>query len=597
MKHALLSSAVILAAVALTPEVSRMREMPAAPSIDLDDPLSVARGLCAATGQGSLATRQAFFLRAAAAYAKEAGLEAGSPAALQGLGNSDLEITTSSEQARQDFLRGLRWMDAFNHTEAILSFQRAQQADPACAMCVWGEALALGPNINAPMDPVSNPRAYEAAQQAMTLAASASPVEQALARALTARYAAGTPADRSALDAAWAEAMIAVAGQYPGNDQIQTLAAEAVMDAQPWDYWEADGITPKGRAADALARIERVLARNPDHVPAIHLYIHLTEASANPWRAEAAAERLATLAPAAGHLVHMPSHVYYRVGRFKDSIESNIAAVAADEAFLQAAGETAGPIYRYGYYPHNLHFVLTSAQMAGDEATAADFAARLDGSLPMEMVAAVPFIMPIKAAPLYASAQFGDPQRVLNIPRPEGGYPLLDAAWRYAQGEALAKMGRREEALAEADAIAQLAGEGDYTALVDGGVPAPDIVRVMAETVRGRAAMEAQDYKTAASHFEKAATLQDALKYTEPPYWYYPARQSFAAALLLDGQAARAEQEFYRTLVKNPDNAWAYWGLAAAREAQGDTDGAELARKQASRGWLGDAEGPDLKRL
>ena len=203
--------------------------------------------------------------------------------------------------------------------------------------------------------------------------------------------------------------MARAADRFPENDLIQVLAAEAAMDTQPWDYWQPGGREPKGRAGDAIARIETVLARSPNNAGAIHLYIHLAEASSDPWRSEAAAERLGAAAPQAGHLVHMPGHIYYRVGRFRDSIRANIEAVAADEAYIRSADPS--PIYRYGYYPHNVHFVMTSAAMGGDGRMALEYADRLDQSVPMEMAQAVALAQPVKAAPWFARAQFAEPPR------------------------------------------------------------------------------------------------------------------------------------------------------------------------------------------
>jgi len=598
MKTGLVLGAAITAA-ALGGVSIRPAALSAAPIVDPMDPLSVARSLCGGPGDNGLMKRRAFFLSAASAYAQEAGLGEGADTEpVAGLGPSYLEITTDSDEARAQFLQGLRWANAFNHGAAVQAFRAAQAADPACAMCYWGEAWALGPNINAPMSAEAAPRAFEASREAQALAGNAGDVERALIEALQARYSDDPAAERAALDAAFADAMVAAADALPDHDEVQTIAVEAIMDTQPWDYWEPDQITPKGRMGAALTRLETVLARNPDHAPAIHLYIHATEASANPWRAEPYADRLARLAPSAGHLVHMPAHIYFRIGRFEDSIDTNVDAVIADEAYLAQAGEAANPIYRYGYYPHNVHFVLTSAQRAGDADTVAAFGPKLADALPVEMASVAPWVVPIAAAPTLASAQFDDPDSVLAKPAPPpDAHDFLHAAWRYARGEAHARAGDVEAARAEAAALAELEASGDFEDMIAGFVPALEVVEIMRLTVLGRAAVAAGDHAAAIAHFGAAADLQDSLPYTEPPWWHYPARQSFAAALLMDGQAARAEREFYRTLVDYPDNAWAYWGLALARDAQGEQAGAALARQQARRGWLGDKNGPALAEL
>jgi len=362
------------------------------------------------------------------------------PPLMRGLGDAHMQVTTSNPQAQAYFDQGLRMLHGFNHGEAARAFRHAQLLDPNCAMCFWGEAFALGPNINAPMDANNNEPAYRAARAALDKSRGTTPPEQALIEAMAVRYTQQSPADRAPMDAAFAQAMAGVADRYPANDLIQILAAESDMDTQPWDYWDVTGKTPKGRAGGAIQRIETVLARSPRNAGAIHLYIHLAEASTNPWRAEEAAGRLAAIAPEAGHLVHMPAHISYRVGRFRDAIRQNITAAEVDEAYIRTAN--ASPIYRYGYYTHNLHFVVTSAQQGGDGRTALDFADRLDRALPMEMAAQVAIAQPIKAAPWFARAQFAAPDAVLSAPAPPDGLPYVTGAWRYARAIAFVRSSR-----------------------------------------------------------------------------------------------------------------------------------------------------------
>jgi len=283
------------------------------------------------------------------------------------LGKVHFAITTANPLAQRYFDQGLSYAYGFNHAAAIASFRAAQAADPNCAMCYWGEALAHGPNINAPMDPATNARSVALALYANWLASKASPVERALTGAMLRRYSIDPKADRATLDAAYADAMLAAAGAHPDNDDIAVLAAESAMDTLPWNYWTPDK-NPQPRLGEAVQLVETVYARNPEHPQAAHLYIHLMENGPNPKKAEAAADRLATpLAPGAGHLVHMPAHIYYRLGRWKDSIRVNIAGARADEAYIKASGDRG--LVRYGYYPHNVHFIVTSAQMAGDMPT------------------------------------------------------------------------------------------------------------------------------------------------------------------------------------------------------------------------------------
>jgi tetratricopeptide (TPR) repeat protein len=601
MRTLLLSSAagVVLAVaapaawVALTPAPDHVNTL-AGPL----DPLRQAQAICG-PGAPEMGQRLAAFLGSAAAYAQTTEADAAAPSTgplWTGLGTSTMAITTTSEAAQIYFDQGLRLMHGFNHGEAVNSFRQAQALDPECAMCFWGEALALGPNINAAMPPTDYARAHEAAQRAWTLAqANGTDKEKALAQALTYRYEATAPEDRSKLDEAWADAIAEVADRFPEDDEIQAMAAEAIMDMQPWNYWEADQRTPGGRAGEALARLETVLARNPDHAPSIHLYIHMTEASVNPWRAEPYADRLAALAPASGHLVHMPTHTYYVIGRFKESLALNIEAVAADEAIL--AETEASPVYRFGYYPHNVHMALVSAQMAGDGANALYLAGLLDTALPLEMAATEAWVQPIKAAPWYARAQFELPEDLIAAPLIGAEAPYLLAAQRYARGEALAKLGRASEALDEAAAIGVLRETSDFSALEGGGVPASDVLSIMEIVVRGRAADVQGDLAAAIEAYQAASELQAGLGYFEPPYWWYPVRQSLASALLRDGQASRAEIEFYRTLIESPNNGWAYWGLAQARRAMGDRAGARDAERRWRDAWAGERDALSLERL
>jgi tetratricopeptide (TPR) repeat protein len=557
------------------------------------DPLAVAGAICGAKDGPA---RLGLFIGAARAWAADRAAE-GEPALIPGTA-SDAIDPTASAAARPWFAQGLGLTHGFNHDEAIRAFRKAQAIDPDCAICFWGEAYALGPNINKPMDTADTARASEAARLAREKAGGASDVERALIAALQTRYSDDPAAERADLDRAYAEAMKAVADRFPAHDEAQALYAEAVMDAQPWDYWESDGRTPKGAVGDALARLETVLARNPDQPLAIHLYIHLTEASDNPWAAAPFAERLARLTPGAGHMVHMPSHVWYRIGRFKDSLAVNVAAVKTDEAYLDAAGDAAGTIYRYGYYPHNVHFALTSAQMVGDGPTALAMADRLDAALPMEFADLEGWIQLIKAGPWFARVQFGDDaelESVLSAPKPPDAPAYVEAAWRYARGEAAARLGHAAEAREEAAALAALDAATDWDAAM-AYMPAPQLLAIMQDTVRARAAMAEGDLNTAIDHLAAATATQAALPYLEPPFWWYPARQTYAAVLLMDGQAERAEHEFFATLVESPDDGWAYWGLAEARAAQGDAEGAGAARVLWRNAWAG-TEPPRLDRL
>ena len=356
------------------------------------------------------------------------------------LGSLSFRVGTRNRQAQAYFDQGLRWAFAFNHAEAQRAFQAAQRLDPQLAMAWWGEAFVLGPNINAPMTPEALAPALAALAKAVQLAPTAPAKDRALIAALGQRYAADPKAERAALDLAFADAMKAVAGQFPGDDTIQTLYAESIMDTQPWDYWEAAGAKPKGRAAEMLGALERVLARNPNHPGAIHLYIHAVEASTRPERALPHARRLAALMPGAGHIVHMPAHIYYRVGLYKESLAANRRAMAVDEAYFKRS--PSDPMYRSAYYPHNIHFVLVSAQMGGDGPTALAAAAKLDAALSDAVVAQFAMLEPLKAAPYLAHALFSAPEVVLALPAPPRQQVLVSALAHYAR--ALAFAARRD---------------------------------------------------------------------------------------------------------------------------------------------------------
>jgi tetratricopeptide (TPR) repeat protein len=367
------------------------------------------------------------------------------------------------------------------------------------------------------------------------------------------------------------------------------------MNLSPWDYWEADGTTPKGRIGEALRLTEGVLARNPNHPGAIHLYIHLTEASATPERAEPYANRLAALMSGAGHLVHMPTHTFFRIGRYRDSIKTNQAAVRADEAYL--AGGEASEIYRNGYYPHNIHFVLISAQMAGDRETALDYTKRLEGKISTEVAARVGWIQAILPAPYFAHVQFSEPNTILALPDPGGQLPFVQAMWHYARGVALAAKGNVEQARREAARIAALNEETGTNYPADLAVAAPDVLRIARHVVEGRIAQAEGDAERAVKEFRAAVAIQDALPYLEPPFWYYPVRQSLGAALLKAGKPEEAETEFQRSLEQFPKNGWALYGRMRAQQAQGKTAAAQESDRLFKEAWAGDPGDFDVNRL
>ena len=560
------------------------------------DPAYVARSAC-----GPIPKRRTELYKPGYQLAAAQAVAAGTPMVDPGprlhdnLGTLSWPVTTRSPEAQRWFDQGLRLAFAFNHAEAARAFKKAQATDPTCAMCYWGEAYVLGPNINYPMMQDAVAPAFAAIAQAMVLKAGASAPEQAVIEAMAARYAADPLADRKALDAAYAEAMTEVAARYPADDQIQVLLADALMNLQPWDYWQADRRTPKGRTAEQVAALERVLQRSPDHPGAIHLYIHTVEASTTPERAEPHADQLGALMPGAGHLVHMPSHIYYRVGRYLDSLKANLAAAAADEAYL--AGAQAQGIYPYGYYPHNVHFVLTSAQMASDGASAVAAAEKLGRVMSDEVARQVGWVEAIKTAPYFAHARFSAPADVLVLPQPGQDFPFVQGSWRYARAMAQIRAGDLAAAAEEAQRLDELAQGSDFTRLEAWAVPAKEVLKIASRVVGGQMARAQGRHEEAIAALREAAALQDGLPYMEPPYWYYPVRQTLAAALLEAGRAEEAAATFQASLIEAPNNALALHGLMLAQEKLGDAAGAAATRARFEQAWAGGAVPPELAQL
>ena len=511
------------------------------------------------------------------------------------LGSLNYPISTKSADAQKYFDQGLRLAANFNHGEARRAFRKAQSLDPDCAMCFLGEALILGPNINVPMDPTANAPAIAALRKAQALSSGATDKERGLIEAVATRYSDDPNADRNVLNAAFADATAALSDKYPDDLELAVLAAEAGMDTQPWDYWQPGGKEPKGRTADVQKRLEGVLAKKPDHPMAIHLYIHLVEASDRPERAEPYADRLAALMPGAGHIVHMPSHIYYRVGRYADSLKSNETASKVDETYLAETGAVG--VYPLGYYTHNVHFVMVSAQLLGDTKTVLAEADKLDKFLTNEVATAIPIVQPVKAAPYFAWAQYAEPDAILAKAEPAGAPPYITSMWHYARGVALAEKKDATGARTEADAIHKIAQETDWSVHDAWGIPALSVLQVAEDVVRARAAQADNDVGGSITFWKKAAETEDTIPYMEPPYWYYPVRQSLGAALLKNGQPADAAKEFVAALDRARSSAWALFGLQQAAKAQGDAAAETKAADELSKAWKGDPGMLTLERL
>jgi tetratricopeptide (TPR) repeat protein len=510
----------------------------------------------------------------------EAGDDA--PRLMDRLGNTHFPVTTASPVAQRYFDQGLALSYGFNHDAAVRSFAAAVRLDPGCAMCEWGIALALGPNINAPMGPDAGRRAHAASQRALTLAPGATAKERELVSALATRYAADPPADRAALDRAYAEAMMAVQKRHPENVDVATLTAEALMDLTPWNYWTADG-KPREHTEEALRLLESVIQRAPDHVGANHYYIHATE-EFYPERAERSADRLSAQDLEAGHLVHMPSHIYWRLGRYEDALEINVRAAAADEDFFSWC--RGGAFYRAAYYPHNVHFLWAAAGVEGRSEIALSTSRKLE-AVTAERVEEFDFLEEFMAIPMVTLVRFGRWDAVLGTPRPDERRRYLLGIWHYTRGLAFVRTARLDEAGAELASLRAVADEEANRALVlaGGTAPASQLLGIGLAHLEGELSAARGDREAALAALVLAVERQDALVYMEPPPWYFPTRQALGAVLLDAGRAGEAEAVYRRDLEQHPGNGWSLYGLARSLDAQGKKADARWADQGFRNAW------------
>lgn len=498
------------------------------------------------------------------------------------LGAHRMKVTATPE-AQAFFDQGINLVFGFNHAEAIRSFREAARLDPNCAMCWWGVAFALGSNINLAMPEDAIPAAWAALKKAEAAAPKVSEREQAWIAALSRRYAETKAADRAALNAAFAAAMGELAARYPDDLDAQTFWAESMMDTQPWDYWEADKQTPKGHGAAIVATLEKVIAKAPDHPGALHLYIHAVEATTTPERAEPAADRLLKLMPAAGHIVHMPSHIYYRVGRYADAAAANEAAAKVDEDYIAAC--KAQGFYPAGYYGHNIHFLWTSAEMEGRYEAALDAAHRLVKAVDAPNLSKQMSIAELyNFTPTMTQLRFGKYREILAEPAPDKLLTLDTAMWLYARAFAHANTGDLAAAAADRKKLAALQ-KAKFDRYEVFGVPAEAMIPVALASVDGEIARKSGDFATAIEHFRKAQALERALPYTEPAYWHRPVSHLLGAALLEAGQHAEAEAVYRDSLHHYRRDGWALMGLAKALQAQGKTTDLYKVRAELDEAW------------
>jgi len=500
---------------------------------------------------------------------------------LQNLGPHTFPVTTLSRDAQLFMNQGLNLAYGFNHAESGRSFREAARLDPDLAMAYWGQALVLGPNINAEMDPANEPVAYELVQKALSLKSKASPREQAYIDALAKRYT-GKPEDRAEADKAFAGAMREVAKSFPDDLDAQSLYAESMMDLRPWGYWMPDG-EPQEGTAEIVSRIESVLERDSHHPLALHLYIHLIEPTETPEKAEVAADRLLSLMPGAGHMVHMPSHIYQRIGRYEDAARSNELAVLADEDYITQC--RAQGLYPMGYYPHNIHFLWFAATMDGRGQVAIDNARKVAAKIPDEALKEMPLVAGFRVVPYYALTRFGRWDEMLKEPAPPAHSLYLTGVWHYARGLAFLGKGRLAEAEKELAEVNRIAKDPALDFSLFSPNKANIIFAIAPEVLGGEIEATKKNYDKAIAHLERAVRMEDGLIYTEPSEWHFPPRHALGAVLLEAGHAREAETVYWEDLRRNRENGWALYGIAKALEAQGKTEQAALMKERFEKAW------------
>ncbi|MGH7305684.1 MAG: hypothetical protein ACRELZ_20570 [Candidatus Rokuibacteriota bacterium] len=531
-------------------------------------------GGCAGQGQDTAQTS------AHGAHATSA--EGGRPVLYDTLGSYSYRITTSSAEAQRWFDQGLRLAYGFNHLEAQRAFREASRLDSACAMCFWGIAITEGSNYNHPTDADREKKAASAAQEAVRRSANVKPPERAMIQAIAKRHSTDPAAKRETLDRAYADAMREAARQFPDDLEVATFFADSMMNLRPWSLWTPEG-APQPGTEEIVATLERVIARNPNHPGALHLYIHAVEASREPGRAEAAADRLLPLMPGAGHLVHMPAHIYWRVGRYADAVRVNVAAADADRAYFKTA--TPSPIYRGLYYPHNIDFIWQSASMQGRSAETVRAAREFASNAPAEMIKAMPDMETAPVAPIVALARFGRWDEVLAYPAPPRDWPYTSGVWHYARGLAFNAKGQAADAARELRALEAILTSMPPDRTVAFFFRAKNMLQLAANLLAGEIAAKAGDLASAERLLRAAVTEQDSHWFTEPPPWYFPVRQSLGAVLLQARRPGDAEQVYRDDLRRNPGNGWSLFGLAQSLRAQGKTAEAAQIEESFRKAW------------
>ena len=501
-----------------------------------------------------------------------------------GLGDHHFPITTSAEEAQDYFDQGLMFIYGFNHFEAARSFEEAARRDPQCAMCYWGLSLAMGPHINAPMHPDAVEPAFQALEQAQAHAAGTTEREQAYIQALDARYVEDPGEDRGALDRAYADAMRSLVADYPDDLDAATLFAESLMNLVPWNYWDEDG-DPRAETVELVDALESVLEREPYHAGALHYYIHAIEDSPYPERAEGAADRLSELNIQIGHMIHMPSHIYARVGRWHDASTANEGALLEDEAYL-AQHDVEGLIPLL-YHPHNYHFLAWTAGMEGRFEVAYQAATELVEATQTELAGDLPFLNNFLAAPTLTLARFSKWDDILALPESPEEAVFGRGIHHYARGLALAADGQLAAAGEEADRLTAIAHGDEAQALEvpEAFFPGATMLTIADNVLQARLALLNEDGDRAVALLEEAVTMQDALPYMEPPYWFASARLNLGETLLALDRPEAAEAVYRTDLEEYPNNGWALFGLAESLRAQGDEEAAAEVAAQFEEAW------------
>ena len=502
---------------------------------------------------------------------------------LEGIGDLHHPITTSSPEAQRYFDQALTLLYAFNHVESERSFRQVAQLDPNCAMAFWGQAMSLAPNINDPTpDAEREQKGYQAIQKSVSLAAKASEKERAMIRALATRFSAKP--DRPALNVAYAEAMGPVAERYPNDPDIQVLYADALMNTMPWDYWRRNS-EPKPETAKALAALDRVMQAYPNHPGAHHFHIHAVEA-VDPDRAEASADKLGGLVPVAGHLVHMPGHIYIRIGRYEDAAEANRKAIVADEDYLTQC--RAQGLYPIGYYPHNIHFLWAVLTMQGSGAEAIEAARKVAAQHTGEHMHQPGFGFPhlLSAVPTFALLRFGRFDEVLAEPEPNDSKQFARGIRHFARGMAFRGKGDAAAAEKELAALSVIAADPELATLKVFDVNSLSAsLEIATKMLAGEIAAAKGKFDKAEALLREAVAAEDSLLYTEPPDWPQPVRHSLGAVLLEAGRPADAEKVYREDLVRHRGNGWSLFGLMQSLDAQGKKAEAAKVKKQFEQAW------------